>query len=131
MARRARRARPANAYYWEFKFDLVPAALLAAGLALAWRERWTLSGIALGLGTAAKWTPALALVALAAWLAVGRSWTRLRAAVVAFAATLVGHPRRSCSGIPAAWYAYSDQSGRGITAESVWYLLLRPFGEAG
>ena len=94
---------PANAYYWEFKFDLVPAALLAAGLALAWQERWTLAGIALGLGTAAKWTPALAFVALGAWLgrgalveAAARGDRRVRRDAAR------GAPLRSCSGIPAA-----------------------------
>ena len=59
---------PLDAYAWEFKFDLVPAALLAVGLALAYRERFGLAGVALGIGAAVKWTPALATLALVVWL---------------------------------------------------------------
>lgn len=123
---------PANAYYWEFKFDLVPAALLAAGLALVLRERWTLAGIALGIGTAVKWTPALAFAALALWLAAGRRWPPLRAAGLAFAAVLlVVHVPFLVGGAQdEVVFAYTHQGERGITAESVWYLLLRPFGLA-
>ena len=59
---------PAQAWFWEFRFDLVPAALLAVGLALAWRDRWFLSAIVLGVGAWVKWTPGLAAVGLAVWL---------------------------------------------------------------
>ena len=52
LARSARRLWPLNAYAWEFKFDLVPAALLAVGLALAYRERFGLAGLVLGIGAA-------------------------------------------------------------------------------
>jgi hypothetical protein len=122
---------PANAYYWEFKFDLVPAALLAAGLALAYRERWTFAGLALGLGTAVKWTPAIAFVALAAWLAVGRRWTALRVTALAFAAALlVIHLPFLVLDPGGVAHAYTEQGDRPITAESVWYLLLRPFDQA-
>jgi hypothetical protein len=122
---------PANAYYWEFKFDLVPAALLAAGLAFAWRERWSLAGLALGLGTLVKWTPALAFAALAAWLVATRSWPPLRALALTFAAVVVVVQLPFLAGAPHdVAYAYTHQGGRGITAESVWYLLLRPFGQA-
>jgi hypothetical protein len=123
---------PANAYYWEFKFDLVPAALLAAGLALALRERWTLAGMLLGIGTAVKWTPALAFAALALWLAAGRRWRPLRAAGLAFAAVLlVVHAPFLVGGAQdEVAFAYTHQGERGITAESVWYLLLRPFDQA-
>ena len=122
---------PANAYYWEFKFDLVPTALLAVGLALAWRERWTWTGVALGLGTAVKWTPALALLALGAWLAAGRRWTQLRAAGLAFAGSLlVVHLPFLLWDPGGVAYAYTEQGDRTITAESVWYMLLRPFGLA-
>ena len=34
---------PLNAFFWEFRFDPVPAAFLAVGLLLATRERWGLS----------------------------------------------------------------------------------------
>jgi Glycosyltransferase family 87 len=123
---------PANAYYWEFKFDLVPAALLAVGLAVALRERWTLAGVVLGLGTAVKWTPALAFAALALWLAAGRRWTPLRNAGLAFAAVLLAiHLPFLVGGAQdEVAFAYTHQGERRITAESVWYLLLRPFDQA-
>jgi hypothetical protein len=50
----------------------VPAALLAVGLALAYRERYGLAGIVLGVGAALKWTPALAALALLVWLLASR-----------------------------------------------------------
>lgn len=119
---------PANAYYWEFKFDLVPAALLAVGLALALRERWTLAGVVLGLGTAVKWTPALAFAVLAVWLMAGRRWHRLRETAFAFSAALVVvHLPFLIGAAGDVAFAYTHQGERGITAESVWYLLLRPF----
>jgi hypothetical protein len=119
---------PANAYYWEFKFDLVPAALLAVGLVLALRERWALAGLTLGLGTAVKWTPALAAVALGAWLVAARRWPPLRTAALAFAAALllVHLPFLPWAADDVA-AAYTRQGDRPITPESVWYLLLRPF----
>jgi glycosyl transferase family 87 len=121
---------PANAYYWEFKFDLAPAALLALGLVLALRERWALSGVVLGLGALVKWTPGFAAVALLAWLLASRRNRAALAHGVAFAATivLVYVPALLASSDVLA--AYSRQSGRTITPESAWYLLLRPFGLA-
>ena len=119
---------PANSFYWQYKFDLAPAALLVVGLVLALRGRWWLSGVVLALGTLVKWTPALAAVALVAWLLSTR---RVRDAVAhagAFAATIalvyVPFIVWSPSEVLA---AYERQSGRSITPESVWYLLLRPF----
>src|SRR5918993_3819282 len=55
---------PLNAFYWQYKFDVAPAALLALGALLALRGRWTWSGLALAAGTLVKWTPGLAAVAL-------------------------------------------------------------------
>jgi hypothetical protein len=118
---------PLNAFSWEFKFDLVPAALLAVGAVLAWRNRWALSGVVLGLGALVKWTPGLTAVVLVAWLLASR---RGRDALVhsgSFVAVvaLVYLPFL-------AWNddhvlaAYTRQSGRSITPESMWYLLLRP-----
>ncbi len=119
---------PANSFYWQYKFDLAPAALLVVGLVLALRGRWGLSGAVLAVGTLVKWTPALAVVALVAWLLTTR---RVRDAMThagAFAATLVlvyvPFIVWSQSEVLA---AYERQSGRSITPESVWYLLLRPF----
>ncbi|MGH2997248.1 MAG: glycosyltransferase 87 family protein, partial [Gaiellaceae bacterium] len=122
---------PANAYYWEFKYDLVPAALLAVGLVLALRGRWTWAGVALGLGTAMKWTPALAFLALAVWLVASgrRGAARAHALAFAVALALVHLPFLIWSPHEVA-AAYTQQGDRPITAESVWYLLLRPFGLA-
>jgi hypothetical protein len=119
---------PANSFYWQYKFDLAPAALLVVGLVLALRGRWGLSGAVLALGTLVKWTPALAVVALVAWLLTTRRMRDAMTHAGAFAATLV------LVYVPfIVWSqtevlaAYERQSGRSITPESVWYLLLRPF----
>jgi Glycosyltransferase family 87 len=122
---------PLNAYAWEFKFDLVPAALLAVGLALAWHERFGLAGVLLGMGATVKWTPALAALALLVWLlASRRAREGLRHAmgfVVAFAGLtlpfLVWEPDD-------VWAAYTIQGGRTITGESVPYLPLHWLGQA-
>jgi hypothetical protein len=119
---------PLNAFSWEFKFDLVPAALLAVGAALAWRQRWGLSGAVLGAGALVKWTPGLAAVVLVAWLLASRRTRDALAHGAAFAAVVV------LTYVPFLLWnadhvlaAYTRQSGRSITPESVWYLLLRPF----
>jgi len=122
---------PLNAFYWEFKFDLVPTALLALGLLLAVRERWGWSGAALGLGAAVKWVPGLAFIALLVWLAASgrRRATGVHAlafTVVVFALSapfLLWSPSEVLS-------AYERQGGREITPESLWYLLLHPIGLA-
>lgn len=119
---------PLNAFSWEFKFDLVPAALLAVGAVLAWRNRWAVSGAVLGLGALVKWTPGLTAVVLVAWLLASR---RGRDAIVhagSFAAVvaLVYLPFIVWNS-DHVLAAYSRQSGRSITPESMWYLLLRPF----
>ena len=119
---------PLNAFYWQYKFDLVPAALLAAGAVLAHRGRWAAAGVAFGLGAAVKWTPALAVVVLAAWLLSQR---RVRDAVV-HAAAAVGavaavYAPFVVSSPDAVAAAYERQGQRAITPESLWYLVLRPF----
>jgi hypothetical protein len=119
---------PANAFYWQYKFDLAPAGLLVVGLVLALRGRWGLGGVALAAGTLVKWTPALAVVALVAWLLTTRRVREAATHAGAFATTvalvyapfLVWSPSEVLA-------AYERQSGRSITPESVWYLLLRPF----
>jgi uncharacterized membrane protein len=122
---------PLNAFSWEFRFDLVPTALLAVGLLYALRERWALSGALLGLGAAAKWSPALAVVLLAAWLVAGRRWRAAWVHVLAFAAVfaalhlpfLVWSPHDTL-------YSYRYFNGQGVTGESIWYLVLAPLGRA-
>jgi Glycosyltransferase family 87 len=122
---------PLNAYAWEFKFDLVAAALLGAGLALAYRERFGLAGIVIGIGAAVKWTPALAALALVVWLLASR---RLRDAVhhaagfaVAFAVLTVPFLAWDPGNVLA---AYSIQGGRTITGESLPFLPLDALGLA-
>ncbi len=83
---------PLNAFSWEFRFDLVPTALLALGLLFALRERWVVAGALLGLGAAAKWTPALACALLVVWLASGRRWRPAAGHAVAFAAVFAAAP---------------------------------------
>lgn len=122
---------PLNAFYWEFKFDLVPAALLALGLLLALRERWGWSGLALGLGAVVKWVPALAAVSLLVWLVASgrRRAAGAHALALAFVFLALHLPFLvwSPSEVLA---AYDEQGGRSITPESIWYLLLHPFGLA-
>ena len=122
---------PLNEYFWEFKFDLVPAALLALGLALAYRERFGLAGLALGIGAAVKWTPALAALALVVWLLSSRrTGDALRHAagfVIAFALLTVPYLIWDARDV---WAAYTIQGGRTITGESVWYLPLHWLGQA-
>jgi hypothetical protein len=122
---------PMNAFSWEFRFDLLPTALLALGLLFAFRQRWLLSGALLGFGAAAKWTPGLAVAALVVWLVANRRW---RTAVVHGASFLVVF---ALLHIPfLVWspsetlYSYRYFSGQGLTGESLWYLLLAPFGSA-
>jgi hypothetical protein len=116
---------PLNAFYWEFRFDLVPTAALVAGVLLARNERWLEAGLALGLGAVVKWTPALTVLALTLWLL--RS-TRVRAAgwhIVGFAIPVL------LANLPLLiWQkseltaAYTTQTARTVTAESFVYLPL-------
>jgi hypothetical protein len=122
---------PLNLYAWEFKFDLVPAALLAIGLALAYRERFGLAGLVLGVGAAVKWTPALAALALLVWLlASDRARDGVRQAtgfVVAFLALTIPYLVWDAEDVLA---AYEIQGDRTITGESLPYLPLHWLGQA-
>jgi len=122
---------PLNAFYWEFKFDLVPTALLALGLLLALRERWGWSGAVLGLGAAVKWVPGLAFVSLLVWLLASARRRAAGAHALAFALVVL------VISVPFLFWrpsevlaAYERQGGREITPESLWYLLLHPIGLA-
>jgi len=122
---------PLNAFFWEFRFDLVPTALLALGLLYALRERWALSGALLGLGAATKWTPALAVVLLAAWLVAGRRWRPAWVHVLGFAVVFVGLHLPFLVWSPHhTLYSYRYFNGQGVTGESIWYLVLAPLGRA-
>jgi hypothetical protein len=122
---------PMNAFFWEFRFDLVPAALLALGLLLAVRDRWTLSGAALGLGAAVKWVPGVAFAALVVWLLASGRRRSLGTHVVAFAAVFVLIHLPFLIWSPSeATFAYRYFGDQGITGESVWYVLLAPLGLA-
>jgi Glycosyltransferase family 87 len=122
---------PMNAFSWEFRFDLFPTALLALGLLFAVRQRWLVSGAVLGLGAAAKWTPGLAAAALVISLLADR---RVRTAAVhaasfALVFALLHIPFLIWSPSEAL-YSYRYFSGQGVTGETLWYLLLAPFGSA-
>jgi hypothetical protein len=122
---------PLDAFSWEFRFDLVPAALLALGLLFALRERWALSGALLGLGAAVKWTPALATAALVVWLVAGRRWVPARAHVLAFGLVFAALQLPFLVWSPThALYSYRYFNGQGVTGESIWYLVLAPLGHA-
>jgi hypothetical protein len=122
---------PMNAFHWELRYDLAPTALLVVGLALAYRTRWTLSGIALGVGAALKWVPGLALAALAVWLFIRGPRRSGLALVGGFLASL------AVLTLPFLLWdsdhvldAYRRQGDRGIMGESLWYLPLRAVGVA-
>jgi hypothetical protein len=121
---------PMNMFHWEFRYDLVPTALLAAGLALALRGRWGWSGLALGVGAAAKWTPALSFAVLALWclVAAGRPRWAGRLSVFFAAGLLVFYLPFLVWSPTAVAAAYTRQGGRTITGESLWYLVIRLTG---
>jgi Glycosyltransferase family 87 len=122
---------PMSTHYWEFKFDLVPAALLVVGLLLAVRERWALSGVVLGLGAVVKWTPGLSFLALLVWLlASGRSRLALRHGAAFVATAFLLHLPFLLWSPSDVLAAYTRQGGRAITAESIWFLPLDALGLA-
>jgi len=122
---------PANLFFWEFRFDLVAAAAIAVGIALARRCRWHAAGWALGLGAAVKWSPALTALALVAWLlAQRRTRDAVRHAAGAAAAILLANVPAFMLAFDAAAAPYRAQSARGITGESLPYLPLRALGLA-
>src|ERR687891_644858 len=123
---------PMSTYYWQYRFDLVPAALLVLGLLLALRGRWGWSGIVLALGTAVKWVPALAFAVLVVWLAAGSRWAPLRRTTASFVGCLAAvhvpfllwQPDRVLD-------TYRGQGERAITNESVWFFPLSLLGLTG
>jgi len=122
---------PMSVFYWEYRFDLVPAGLLALGFLLAYRGRWGWSGAALGVGALVKWTPGVSVVFLVAWLLASRRWRDLRRLVAAFVAVLLVHVPLLVWDADHVLNPYFDQGGREATNESVWYFPLRIFGLTG
>lgn len=122
---------PLNAFYWEFKFDLVPTALLALGLLLALREHWGWSGAVLGLGAAVKWVPGLAFVALLVWLVASGRRRAAGVHALAFAVVVLAVNLPFLLWSPSeVLAAYERQGSRTITPESLWYLPLHAAGLA-
>lgn len=123
---------PATMWFWEFRFDLAPAALLVVGLALARRQRWHSAAIVLAVGSWVKWTPGLAAVGIAVWL-LGRGSQRKRAATfsVAFLAAVTSlHAPFLLRDADAVLGTLTAQGDRGLTAESLPFLPLRALGLA-
>lgn len=122
---------PLNAFFWDYRFDLVPAATIAVGIVLARRERWHAAGWALGLGAVAKWTPALTAVVLLVWLLSARRVRTAAAHTFGFAIpfAIVSIPPFLFA-TRAASAPYRAQSMRDITGESLPYLPLRALGLA-
>ncbi len=123
---------PLDAWFLEYRFDIVPTGLLAAGLAFAWRRHWLLAGAALGLGSAVKWSPALAALPLLAYLLSARRAREAARLAIGVAGSLlvvyVPYLVWSPGNVVA---AYSKQGGRSITDESLWHLPLHWLGLEG
>jgi len=123
---------PLDAYYWQFRYDGVPAALLVVGLLLARRARYGWAGAVLAAGACFKWTPGLAWIVLLAWLLAssrGRHATRFASAFVltcalAYVPFLVRWPAHDVLG------SFRLQGGRSLTGESLWYWPARALGLA-
>jgi hypothetical protein len=122
---------PMNAFFWEFRFDLVPTALLALALVLALRGHWGVSGAALGLGAAVKWIPGVAFAVLVIWLLASGRRRPLGRHVLGFTLVFVlAHLPFLLWSPSEAAFAYRYFGGQGLTGESVWYLILAPVGLA-
>lgn len=122
---------PVDAFFWEFKFDALPTALLVGGLAVALRERWALSGAILGMGAAVKWSPAVAAALLVIWLLAGRRRPAAARHVAGFSLAFLAITVPFLVWSPEAVLAsVTRQAPRGITPESLWYLPLRLIGQA-
>ena len=123
---------PALIFFWEYRFDLVPAALLAFGLVCAYRERWRAAAVVLAVGTWVKWMPAAAATGLFAGL-VGKDGRSRQASTfavtfgLAFVALTLPFLVWDADAVVS---TYTDQGGRGVTAESLPYLPLRALGLA-
>jgi hypothetical protein len=122
---------PLDAFFWEFKFDLLATAFLVLGLLAVLRERWELGGALLAAGTLVKWTPLFACALLAIWLVAvgarrraGRLLLSFVALLVVVVVPLVLWDRHA---LAAAW---TRQAGRRLTPEALLYLPLDALGRA-
>ena len=123
---------PVNAWFWEWRFDLVPTVLLAVGLVLALGDRWGWAGAVLAAGFAVKWTPGVAVIVLLAYLLATRERARaLRLAVGTLIVTAALNLPFLLWSPAAVLAAYRRQGGRSITDESVWHLPLNLLGLEG
>jgi uncharacterized membrane protein len=122
---------PLNAFYWEFRFDLVPTAALVVGLLFAWRAHWYEAGFVLGLGAIVKWTPALAVIPLVLWLLRSGRFRSAGIHVVGFAIPLLlVHVPLLLWRPHEVLHAYTMQNERTVTAESFVFLPLQLFRDA-
>ena len=122
---------PLNAFFWEFRFDVVPTAFLVAGLVLALRERWLLAGVVLGTGAAVKWSPALAAAALALWLFTHGAARAGARHSLGFAGGFLAVNIPFLLWVPDKVVdAYVTQGERGITGESLPFIPLHLLGRA-
>jgi uncharacterized membrane protein len=122
---------PLNAFYWEFRFDLVPTAALVAGLLLASRERWHAAGWALGVGAIVKWTPGLSALALLFWLLRGKRLQTVGRFLLGFSIpVLLANVPLLVWDRSELFAAYTTQGARTVTAESFVYLPLHVFWDA-
>jgi Glycosyltransferase family 87 len=119
---------PMSVFYWEYRFDLAAAGLLVLGLLLAYRGRWGWGGVALGVGAIVKWSPAVSFLFLLVWLVAARRRHEATRLVAAFVAVLLVHVPLLLWNERNVLNAYTTQSGREATNESVWYFPLRVLG---
>jgi Glycosyltransferase family 87 len=112
---------PLSTYFWQYRFDLVPTALIVVGLLLARRGRWGWSGVAFAAGTAVKWFPALSFAVLAVWLVTSAKPRELVRMTAAFGAVLVlVHAPFLVWDADGLLSAYTTQGGRPIINRSIW-----------
>lgn len=114
--------------FWHGKYDSLPTAFLALGLAAFAYRRMGWSGMALGIGGALKWTPWLAAPVLALGIVRSRHayasasfWVFAAGGVIAAAATSIPFALVDWNRFLA---PYTLQGGRAITGESLWFLAL-------
>jgi hypothetical protein len=102
------------------RYDAWPAMLTAAAMAAGVRERYRLSGVALGLGAAAKFYPALLVPVLVIVTARHRGIREaITAAVAAVAAAVLVVLPFALASWPGTWAALRVQFGGGLQVETL------------